>query len=71
MRRPLEVKLKFYGVTLADGSGSNAPFITINGRQAAHEGPRRVGYCVYCKSQCRGLTANCDLRIYDEAKRAP
>ena len=67
----LDVRLKFYGVTLADGSGSNALFITINGRQATAEGPRRVGNCVYCKGRCRGATVHCEVRVFEEAERAP
>jgi hypothetical protein len=42
------------------------PFITIGGRQAMHEGPRRIGHCVYCKGQCRGVTVHCESRVYEE-----
>lgn len=60
---PLVVKLQFIDTELY-GRGL---FITINGRQALHEGPRLVGRCVYCKGRCAGATPNCDRRVYDDS----
>jgi len=31
------------------------------------EGPRRIGHCAYCKGACCGVTANCDLRVWNES----
>lgn len=64
------VTLKVYGCMMPSGAYGETLLVTINGRQALHEGPRRPGYCVYCKGQCRGFTPHCDCRVYDEAKRA-
>lgn len=42
-------------------------FITIDGRQALHEGPRAVGYCNLCKSQCLGASVDCEARVFGES----
>lgn len=51
-------------------TGGRGLFITINGRQALNEGPRRVGRCVYCKGSCLGMTIYCDRRVFDERLQA-
>ena len=38
---------------------------------AESEGPRRIGYCVYCKKTCQGVTANCELRVWEDSRRPP
>lgn len=40
--------------------------ITINGRQALHEGPRIVGHCAYCGGPCKGFTTECEARVFEE-----
>jgi hypothetical protein len=44
--------------------------ITIDGRQALLEGPRRVGHCVYCAGQCIGATTHCEVRVFSESRGA-
>ena len=59
----LEVKLKRIG----DATGNAKLYVTIDGRQALAEGPRRIGHCCYCKRQCIGVTVYCDPRVYAES----
>jgi hypothetical protein len=46
----------------------DALFVTINGRQALHEGPRRIGQCVYCGGPCDGVTTDCETRVWQERR---
>lgn len=60
--------IKFHGYGY--GSASNRFLaITIDGRQALEEGPRKVGHCNRCKGRCRGVTSECDARVYEEGRR--
>ena len=63
---PPTVKLQFiqFGRDAQQGL-----FITIDGRQAINEGPRRIGHCYRCKGRCRGVTWECDTRVYEEGRR--
>lgn len=60
----LKVEARFYRI---DGRAP-ALFITINGRQALHEGPRRIGQCVYCGGPCQGVTTDCETRVWQERR---
>jgi hypothetical protein len=60
----LKVELRFIGY----GDGRQSVLcVIINSRQALKEGPRRIGQCVYCAGPCRGATANCETRVFDES----
>lgn len=70
MAEPTRPVVRFYGYGYARVANRELN-VTIDGRQALHEGPRRVGHCVYCKGHCIGAHLHCDSRVYKEARRAP
>lgn len=35
---------------------------------APDEGPRRVGYCIHCRGLCHGVTAACELRVWEDGR---
>lgn len=60
--------VKFHG--FGYGLASNPQlFVTIDGRQALKEGPRRVGQCVYCGGPCEGVTTMCEERVWKESRQ--
>lgn len=63
----LKVELKFIP---CGPSATRALFVTINGRQALKEGPRRIGHCVYCKGPCHGVNIDCETRVWLEKPRS-
>lgn len=64
----MSVRVSFYGLgngqTDVPGKGF---MVALDGRQDIHEGPRRVGHCVYCNGLCRGDSRDCDGRVHIEA----
>lgn len=66
MAAKLKVELRFIPI---EGYRDKGLFVTIDGRQALHEGPRRVGQCVYCAGPCNALTTSCDVRVYSERRQ--
>ncbi len=61
-----EPKVRFHGYGYGN-AGNRELMVSIDGRQALKEGPRKVGYCCYCKCLCRGETTNCAPRVWAES----
>lgn len=60
-----ELKVELRNIP-CDVAPRGALFVTINGRQALHEGPRCIGQCVYCAGPCNGVTTSCEERVWRE-----
>lgn len=60
----LKVETKFI---LCGSPPAPTLFITINGRQALKEGPRRRGHCIYCAGPCTMSTTQCSVRVFHES----
>jgi hypothetical protein len=63
-----ELKVELRSIP-CDAAPDGALFITIDGRQALEEGPRRVGMCIYCAGPCQGVTVNCETRVWLERQK--
>lgn len=51
--------------------GSHWPKMSIYGPVGSIpgiEGPRRIGWCVYCAGPCEGVTLSCETRVWQDAK---
>lgn len=54
-------------IKITRGSLLSGPKVILS-PEAREEGPRRRGYCIYCRRFCRGATAFCETRVYNEAQ---
>lgn len=55
-------------IKVAIKPGQYGPVVSLR-PLAFIEGPRAVGYCVGCKGLCQGVTAKCDVRVFNEAQQ--
>jgi hypothetical protein len=63
-----ELKVELLAIPCGEPAHTTLLLVTINGRQALHEGPRRIGHCVYCAGPCEGRTTECETRVYEERR---